>query len=45
MNELPLDELLPQGHQDMLNAYHEYMFQANNINNRIINNGGKTNVK
>lgn len=42
MNEPPLDELLPQGHQDMLNAYHEYMAQASDIGNQITESDMKT---
>ena len=42
MNEKPLDELLPQGHQDMLNAYHEYMAQATDIRNQITESDMKT---
>lgn len=34
--ETPLNELLPQGHQDMLKAVHECMAQVNDINNEII---------
>ena len=42
MKEFPLDELLPQGHQDMLNAYHEYMAQASDIGNQITESYMKT---
>ena len=42
MNEQPLDELLPQGHQDMLKAYHEYMAQASDIINQINESDMKT---
>lgn len=42
MNEQPLDELLPQGHQDMLNAYHEYMAQESDIRNQITESDMKT---
>ena len=42
MNEQPLDELLPQGNQDMLNAYHEYMAQASDIRNQITESDMKT---
>ena len=45
MKEVSLDKLLPKTLRDMLNVYHEYMFQANDINNKIINNERTTNVK
>lgn len=42
MNEQPLDELLPQGNQDMFNAYHAYMAQASDIRNQITESNMKT---
>ena len=35
MNEIPIEKLLPQGLQDMLNAKRECMAQANDIHNEI----------
>ena len=45
MKETPLDKLLPKIVQEMLNVYHEYMLQSNDINNKIINNERTTNVE
>ena len=42
MNEIPTEKLLPQGLQDMLSAQREYMAQANDINNKIIDREMKT---
>lgn len=39
---IPLDKLLPQGLQDILNVYHEYMAQSNDIYNEIINTNENT---
>lgn len=36
MNEIPAENLLPQGLQDMLSAHRKYTAQANDINNEII---------
>lgn len=42
MNEIPTEELLPQGLQDMLSAHRKYTAQANDINNEIIDREMKT---
>ena len=42
MNEIPIEKLLPQGLQDILNAQRECMAQANDINNEIIDRIMKT---
>lgn len=42
MNEIPIEKLLPQGLQDMLSAQREFMAQANDIHNEIIDREMKT---